>query len=157
MNAETTDLRGVLIAVGGGGRLLLPNANIAEVISYSPPEALPGVPAWLRGNLRWRGWRLPVLSFPGLVGWPAEDGGLGAKLVVLKALGGNPRLPYFAVVSQGFPRLVSVGRERLLALEEAGEQPLGVLARVQVGEDVAVVPDLLTLELLIDEALAKAA
>jgi hypothetical protein len=32
-----------------------------------------------------------------------------------------------------------------------------VLARVQVGEDVAVVPDLLTLELLIDEALAKAA
>lgn len=31
------DIRGVLIAVGGG-RILLPNANVAEVISYSEPE-----------------------------------------------------------------------------------------------------------------------
>lgn len=156
MIAETHDIRGVLIAVGGG-RLLLPNANVAEVISYSSPEPLEAVPDWLRGAVRWRGWRLPVLSFPGLVGWPVEGDGLGAKLVVLKALGGNPRLPYFAVVSQGFPRLVSVGRDRLVAVDEADEQPLGVQARVQLGEEVAVIPDLMTLELLIDEALAKAA
>jgi len=156
MSAETNDIRGVLIAVGGG-RLLLPNANVAEVISYATPEPLDAVPDWLRGQVRWRGWRLPVLSFAGLIGWPVEEGGLGAKLVVLKALGGNPRLPYFTVISQGFPRLVSVGRDRLLALEDADEQPFGVQARVQLGEDVAVIPDLMTVELLIDEALTKAA
>ncbi len=156
MNAEQNDIRGVLIAVGGG-RLLLPNANVAEVISYSAPETLDGAPGWLLGASRWRGWRLPVLRFPALVGWSFEGDVLGAKLVVLKALGGNPRLPYFGVVSQGFPRLVSVGRDRLGAFDDATGLPLGVQARVQIGDDIAVIPDLLTVELLVDEALAKLA
>jgi chemosensory pili system protein ChpC len=156
MSSLQNDIRGVLVAVGGG-RLLLPNANVAEVISYSEPERLEGAPEWLLGAARWRGWRLPILSFPQLVGWPAEGAKLGAKVVVLKALGGNARLPYFAVVSMGFPRLVSVSRERLTVVEDIREQPLGVQARVQLGEDVAVIPDLMTLELLIDEALSKAA
>lgn len=156
MSSPQNDIRGVLIAVGGG-RVLLPNANVAEVISYSEPERVEGAPEWLLGAARWRGWRLPVLSFPHLVGWPAEAARLGAKVAVLKALGGNPRLPYFAMVSMGFPRLVSVARDRLLVVEDMKEQPLGVQARVQLGEDVAVIPDLMTLELLIDEALTKAA
>lgn len=156
MSSPQNDIRGVLINVGGG-RLLLPNASVAEVISFSEPEALPGTPDWLLGAARWRGWRLPVLSFPGLVGWSHEAAQLGAKVAVLKALGGNPRLPYFAVVSQGFPRLVSVARERLSRVEDMKELPLGVQARVQLGEDLAVVPDLMTLELLIDEAMDKAA
>ncbi len=156
MSTPQNDIRGVLIAVGGG-RLLLPNASVAEVISYSEPERLEDCPSWLLGVARWRGWRLPVLSFPDLVGWPSETAKLGAKVAVLKALGGNPRLPYFAIVSQGFPRLVSVSRDRLAVVEDIKELPLGVQARVQVGEDIAIVPDLMTLELLIDEALAKVA
>ena len=156
MSIDQNDIRGVMIAVGGG-RLLLPNANVAEVISYSEPERVENVPEWLLGVARWRGWRLPVLSFPQLVGWPSEAAQLGAKVAVLKALGGNPRLPYFAVVSLGFPRLVSVSRERLLPVEDMREHPLGVQARVQLGEDIAIIPDLMTVELLIDEALSKAA
>lgn len=156
MSTEQNDIRGVMIAVGGG-RLLLPNANVAEVISYSEPERVDDAPEWLLGVARWRGWRLPVLSFPQLVGWPGEPVQLGAKMAVLKALGGNPRLPYFAVVSLGFPRLVSVARDRLLSVEDMREHPLGVQARVQLGEDIAVIPDLMTVELLIDEALSKVA
>jgi len=148
------EIRGVLIAVGGG-RLLLPNANVAEVLAYSEPEALPGAPDWLLGASRWRGWRLPIVSFPQLVGWPSDPVKLGAKVAVLKALGSNPRLPYFAVVSQGFPRLVNVGRERLEAIEDLKSLPLGVQARVQLGDDIAVVPDLMTVELLLDEALER--
>jgi chemosensory pili system protein ChpC len=61
------------------------------------------------------------------------------------------------VVSTGFPRLVSVSRERLLPVEDMREHPLGVQARVQLGEDIAVIPDLMTVELLVDEALLKVA
>jgi chemosensory pili system protein ChpC len=156
MSTEQNDIRGVMIAVGGG-RLLLPNANVAEVISYSEPDHVDGAPEWLLGVARWRGWRLPVLNFSHLVGWPADAMQLGAKVAVLKALGGNPRLPYFAVVSTGFPRLVSVARDRLLPVEDMREHPLGVQARVQLGEDIAVIPDLMTVELLVDEALSKVA
>ena len=54
MSIERKDIRGVTISVTGG-RLLLPNANIAEIITFAEPEALPEAPDWVLGRLRWRG------------------------------------------------------------------------------------------------------
>lgn len=156
MNAPQRDIRGVLISVAGG-RLLLPNASVAEVITFSEPEAVENAPAWLLGRLRWRGWRLPLLSFSRLAEWSAEEGQLGAKVAVLKALGGNPKLPFFAVLSQGFPRLVTVSREALVEAHDSKELPLGIHSRVVLNDDPAVIPDLLSLELLLGKALAQAA
>ena len=51
MNAQR-DIRGVLISVTGS-RLLLPNASVAEVITYSEPEVLDNAPPWLLGRVRW--------------------------------------------------------------------------------------------------------
>lgn len=156
MNAPQRDIRGVLIAVSEG-RLLLPNASVAEVITFSEPEAVENAPAWLLGRIRWRGWRLPLLSFSRFAGWSEEEGQLGAKVAVLKALGGNPKLPYFAVLSQGFPRLVTVSRAALAESHDIKELPLGIHSKVVLNDDAAVVPDLVSLELLIDKALNQAA
>ena len=139
-----------------GSRLLLPNASVAEVITYSEPEVLANAPPWLLGRVRWRGWRLPLLSFSRLAGWSEEDGQMGAKVAVLKALGGNPKLPFFAVLSQGFPRLVTVSAPALKESHEIKDLPLGVHARVTLNDDPAVVPDLLSVELLIQKALDQA-
>jgi chemosensory pili system protein ChpC len=146
------DIRGVLITVTNG-RLLLPNASVAEVITYSEPEAVENAPDWLLGRVRWRGWRLPLLSFSRLAGWSNEDGHLGAKVAVLKALGGNGKLPFFAVLSQGFPRLVTVSTTALVESHDIKELPLGVHSRVTLNDDPAAVPDLLSIELLIQKAL----
>ena len=156
MNARQNDIRGVLIGVTGA-RLLLPNASVAEVITYSEPEAGENAPEWLLGRVRWRGWRLPLLSFSRLAGWSEEDGHLGAKVAVLKALGNNPKLPFFAVLSTGFPRLVTVSREALVEQHDIKELPLGVHSRVMLNDDGAVVPDLLSVELLIQKAMEQAA
>jgi len=152
MSSPDRDIRGVLITVPQG-RLLLPNASVAEVITFSDPEAIEGAPAWMLGNIRWRGWRLPLLSFSRLVGWSQEAGQIGAKVVVLKALGGNPKLPYFAVLSQGFPRLVTVSKA---ALAEQGEADdiAAIHSRVMLNDDAAVVPDLAAIEQQITDALA---
>lgn len=148
------DIRGVLISVAQG-RLLLPNASVAEVITFSDPDPVDGAPDWLLGNIRWRGWHLPLLSFSRFAGWSQEEGQIGAKVVVLKALGGNPKLPYFAVLSQGFPRLVTVARSALS--QTAGERlPPGIHSMVSLNDDAAAVPDLLGLEKLIDRALTQA-
>lgn len=149
------DIRGVLISVTGG-RLLLPNASVAEVITYSEPEALGNAPDWLMGRVRWRGWRLPLISFSRLAGWADEGGQMGAKVAVLKALGGNPKLPFFAVLSQGFPRLVTVSAAALSESHDIKDLPLGVHARVTLNDDPAVVPDLMSVELLIQKALDQA-
>ena len=156
MNAEQRDIRGVLISVTGG-RILLPNASVAEVITYSDPEAVENAPAWLLGRVRWRGWRLPLLSFSRLAEWSQEEGQLGAKVAVLKALGGDPKLPFFAVLSQGFPRLVTVSRNILAETHDSKELPLGIHSRVMLNDDAAVIPDLLSIELLIGKALSQAA
>ncbi|WP_240126787.1 chemotaxis protein CheW [Thermomonas alba] len=150
-------IRGVLIQVAQA-RLLLPNATIAEVLSFATPEPVENAPAWLLGRIRWRGWQLPLLSFSRFAGLAEEQGGLGSKVVVLKALGGDSRRPYFALLTQGFPRLVTVTEAALARLDEVGEAlPPGVLARVRLNEDEAVVPDLEALEETLREALAAAA
>ena len=153
---EQTDIRGVLIAVTGA-RLLLPNATIAEVLSFAPPAPIEGAPDWLLGRMRWRGWQLPLIAFSRLAGIAAEQGGLGSKVVVLKALGaGEAKSPYFAMLTQGFPRLVTVSHDRLLH-EPDQELPEGVHARVWLNEDEAYIPNLEAIEAMIGGALQQAA
>jgi chemosensory pili system protein ChpC len=150
------DIRGVLIQIAGA-RLLLPNATIAEVLSYADPEPVANAPEWLLGRMRWRGWQLPLIAFARLSGIAEEKGGLGSKVIVLKALGGDPKFPYFAVLTQGFPRLVTVSSDSVVEDEIAGELPTGVQARVLLNEDPALLPDLAQIEGLIGEALRAAA
>jgi len=150
------DVRGVLIQVAGG-RLLLPNATIAEVLSYAEPDAVPDAPDWLLGRIRWRGWQLPLVAFARLAGLANERGGLGSKVVVMRALGGNPRAPYFAMLTQGFPRLVTVSRDALVTVEDQNALPNGVQSRVLLNEDAAFLPDLESIEHQIGLALAHAA
>lgn len=157
MNTPQNDIRGVMINVTQG-RVLLPNATVSEVITFALPEPVPNAPDWLLGRIRWRGWRLPLVSFARLAGYSRTEGELGAKVVVLKALGGNPKLPYFAMLTQGFPRLVTVAADALVVNDEAdvefgGLRP-GVLAPVLLRDDAAVIPDLAQIESLLADALA---
>src|SRR5690606_21042666 len=100
---------------------------------------------------------LPLVSFARFAGIADEQGGLGSKVIVLKALGGNPKRPYFALLTQGFPRLVTVTEETLATQEESDGLPAGVLARVRLNENDAMVPDLAALEQHLHAALAAAA
>ena len=157
MSDTSQDIRGVLIQVAGG-RLLLPNATIAEVLSYADPDPVADAPDWLLGRIRWRGWQLPLVAFARLTGIAEEQGGLGSKVVVLKALGGDPKAPYFAILTQGFPRLVTVARDTVVTDTSSGEAlPEGVQARVLLNEDEALLPDLEHVEVLIGQALRQAA
>ncbi len=153
----SNDIRGVLIQVSGA-RLLLPNATIAEVMSFADPEPIDDTPDWLLGRIRWRGWQLPLIAFARLSGIAEEKGGLGSKVIILKALGGNAKSPFFALLTQGFPRLVTVARDALVAQDDdASSLPTGVRARVMLNQDDALLPDLEQIESLIGQALAAAA
>ncbi|CAM0997899.1 Chemotaxis signal transduction protein CheW [Rhodanobacter sp. Root179] len=135
------EIRCVLVPVGNQ-RLLLPNANIAEVITQSTPEPLPGAPAWMLGRIQWRGWRVPLVSFAELAGTEAGDADLSVRVAVLKALGGNPKLPFIAVLTQGFPRLTTLNAELIIPTHDGKPLQPGVRAHVLVRDDVAMIPDL---------------
>ncbi len=147
------EIRGVMVPVTGN-RLLLPNATVAEVISYTLPERIPSAPAWLLGRLAWRGWRLPLFSFPMLTGALTDENRTNARVAVLKALGGNASMPFIALLAQGFPRLTTVTSELLLPTADETPHAAGVHSEVLVRDDRAVIPDLDTIEGMIAQALA---
>ena len=165
MNTTVDEIRGALVRVGSR-QLLLPNATISEVLSYSPPEPVADAPEWLLGRLRWRGWRLPLVAFSLLSGQGAEAADLGSKVVVLKALGGDARLPFFALLTHGFPRLVTIPAASLLDVgDEAGVGedgndgtdaglPTAVRAHVRLNDEDALIPDIDAIENAIRSALA---
>jgi len=147
------EIRGVMIPVSGG-RLLLPNATVAEVISYTVPEKVDNAPDWLLGRLPWRGWRLPLVSFAMLSGMSEQENTANAKVAVLKALGGNAKLPFVALLAQGFPRLTTITPEALISTGTEEAIATGVRAHVLVRTDHAVVPDLAAIEELVAGAIA---
>jgi chemosensory pili system protein ChpC len=135
------EIRCVLVPVGNL-RLLLPNATVAEVITLPTPEPVDGAPDWLLGRIAWRGWRVPLVAFTRLAGAQEGDTDLAVRVAVLKALSGNPRLPFVAVVTQGFPRLTTLNAELVIPTHDGKPLPPGVKAQVLVRDDVAVIPDL---------------
>ncbi|MFI4958280.1 MAG: chemotaxis protein CheW [Lysobacterales bacterium] len=135
------EIRCVLVPVGNL-RLLLPNATIAEVVTQSKPESVDDAPDWLLGRIAWRGWRVPLVSFTKLAGTEEGDAELSVRVAVLKALGGNPKLPFIAVLTQGFPRLTTLNAELIIPTHDGSVLPPGVRAHVLVRDDVAMIPDL---------------
>jgi chemosensory pili system protein ChpC len=156
MAHSNDEIRGVLVQVAEE-RLLLPNATVAEVLARVPVESIADAPAWLPGQILWHGRQVPLVSFAHLTGLGQESVAATSKIVVLKALGGGETMPYFALLTQSFPRLISVPRDGLLADATEEKLPTGVQMRVLLGDEAALLPDLEGIEVMIGEALAAAA
>lgn len=126
--------------------MLLPNAAIAEVISYTEPEPITGAPDWLRGQLAWREHQIPVISFELASGGEAKKFGDGSRIAVLNTLNSNPKVPYVAIIAQGIPHLQLVLPKTILENKDAISQRQSVAAQVVIEGQEALVPDLDDLE-----------
>ncbi|MBF8778870.1 chemotaxis protein CheW [Pseudomonas fulva] len=124
--------------------LVLPNVAIAELVGQpaSIPEA--GQAQWHLGWLDWRQRRLPLIGFEAACGGHTPWGER-SRIVVLNALG-DTGLRYLALLLQGMPRSCKLDSQLSYV-----DVPLAdlELAAVQVGDQVARVPDLVGLERLV--------
>lgn len=135
-----TEIRSVLVPVTGGD-LLLPNATVAEIVDYSEPESIADSPRWLLGNVLWRGWQVPVISFSTMAGVAESESVAGARFCITKCLIDSDRLPYLALLTQGYPRLVTVTETALTEVPE-DDLPAAVAGRIIISGREARVPDL---------------
>ena len=158
MNHMSNDeVRGVVLQCAGE-KVLLPNATVAEVMSRVQLQpAAEGAPAWLAGTLAWQGFDVPVVAFGRFTGLGSDLLVGQLKVVVLKALGGQVHLPYYALLTESFPQLIAVPRDGLLADASEESLPVGVHMRVLLGEQSALLPDLDAVESAVILALAEAA
>lgn len=145
-----TEIRAVLIPLRSGS-LLLPNATVAEVVGYRPPDPVEGGPDWLLGEVEWRQNRIPVVAFERTLGGESGDAGHRARIVVCNTLNGNADRPHIGILAQSIPRLVRV-LEAGLEVREAEIDGAPVLRGVSVNGEAAWIPDLDLLELMVDEA-----
>ncbi|MBL4607551.1 MAG: chemotaxis protein CheW [Pseudomonadales bacterium] len=124
--------------------LLLPNEAVAEVVSDLRPEKLPDLPEWCLGEVEWRGLHIPVISYEKLSTGadviPTND----SRLVVINTTKDNPRLPFYALLSQHAPRLVRAFKDELTMEDKEGE---GINKHhVIVNVESAIIPDLEMME-----------
>lgn len=121
---------------------LVPNILIAEVISLRQPDRLGKGTDWLLGWLNWRDVELPLISFERLNDSGQVYIGDEARIAVLNNVSGHLR--FYGMVIQGIPRMVRVNKNDLV--EEPVDTGPAESMHVQVGGDLAIMPDLDAIE-----------
>ncbi|MET1024345.1 MAG: chemotaxis protein CheW [Pseudoxanthomonas sp.] len=154
MARSNDEIRGVLVQVGPE-RVLLPNATVAEVLARVPVQAVADAPHWLPGTIDWQGWQVPLFSMVNLGGLGQEVVSAASKIVVLKTLTGGEAMPYMGLLTQSFPRLISVPRDGLLADASEESLPEGVQMRVLLGDEAALLPDLEAIERMVADVVVS--
>ncbi|MFU8830846.1 MAG: chemotaxis protein CheW [Wenzhouxiangella sp.] len=135
-----TEIRSVMVPLTGT-HILIPNATVAEVVGFIDPEPVSGAPDWLLGTFVWRGWQVPLISFANLTEHAGKESTNGARLCITKTLVASERMPYIAILAQGFPRLTTVTEDNLVEVP-ADSKPIAVAGRVIIDSTEVIIPDL---------------
>lgn len=148
--AEAPSVIASLYLPMAGDKLLLPNVCVAEVVAYQDPVKPKKAPDYYLGLVKWRGIDVPLVCYEVANKTGKFERAPGARIAVINTIGAqSDRIPFFAMVTQGIPRLVKVASE----LIKEGDKTAGPaeLARVRVDGEDAVIPNVEFLESLVYE------
>lgn len=130
-----------------GMRLVLPNTAIAEVISYTTPNPVDGSPDWLLGSLEWRGLTIPLLAFETACSQKTVTINKKSRVVVLNALAEESSTPFYGLIAQGIPSLISLNESGIHNAPEIDAQAQDyVLCHCIIDGQQVTIPDQIALE-----------
>lgn len=128
--------------------LLLPNVCVAEVVDYQEPSKQEDAPDYYLGKVKWRGIDVPVVSYEIANGAKSARKSANARIAVVNAIGDHsPKLPFFAIVTRGIPRLVKITEDAIKISRKKKGPADAALVRID-GED-ATIPKIDYLESLV--------
>lgn len=134
------------------GHLLLPSSAVAEVADFTVLEPFKQGPAWLLGELAWRGWQVPVIDYLRLVDDQADDAiTRKSRILIIKTLGESTQVNYIGLVVQGLPRLKTVSAKNLLE-KQTTELPKAIFSTVSIDDLPAMIPELGYLTSIVEQA-----
>lgn len=141
------EIRGILIPIAQDKKLLLPNAIIAEVVSYKDLKTSASAPDWYVGKINWRGNdNIPVICYESLSTNGVATRDNNGRVAVIKALGDLEGLPYFALIVKGVPRLQVVTQGDLQVHEIDDETNNAIASQVTIQDEMADIPNVRFLE-----------
>lgn len=121
--------------------LLLPNVSVAEIIPFSHLLTTASSVDWILGRIDWRGTPVPVVCYEMLNSQQAPAPNPNARFAVINGVGDNERMPFYAMLIQGIPRLVHVQQDGIQEVEAMNMGPYDQSAITMDGEN-AMIPDL---------------
>ena len=129
-----------------GGQVLLPHSSLVEVLSFTTALKLENAPPWVMGTVLSRARHVPLVSLERLINGAEAGPGTYAKIVLVNTLGTDSRLPYVGLLGTDAPRLLNVEREDITWDETPVAPITGVLCRVRVKGQAAIILDIDALE-----------
>lgn len=139
MESLLDTIHGLIIPVEGDP-LLLPNAAVAEISAYRSAQKIDGTPDWLGGLLEWRGIKIPLICFEQMCDEDIPE--TFNRMAIFNSLNGNKQLPFFAIATQGIPRLIKINSSILTATPGDGEEQGPIRKSVMLSGEPARIPDL---------------
>jgi|TARA_R110001599_G_scaffold79315_3_gene214896 chemosensory pili system protein ChpC len=129
-------------------QLLLPNVSVAEVVGYQAPKVALDKPDYFLGSVAWRGINIPLISYEVANGKSANKISTNTQIAVINSIGEHhEELPFFAILTQGIPRLVKVASDLIKPVKGHTANKAEVSSITLDGEE-AIIPDLSYLESL---------
>lgn len=144
LDAENLIVRSQLIPLEGM-RLVLPNTSIAEVVTQQLMEEIDNAPDWVEGSITWRGMKIPLVSYEAAVGLDKASYSKSARIVVINATSHTETLAFYAIISQGIPRLMALNESAIIDAPDQEQTPF-VLRNTLIDANPAIIPDLVKLE-----------
>lgn len=151
------EVRGIMIPVTNEKRVLLPNAIIAEVVSNSEINTVEGTSDWFLGNINWRGYNVPVISYDTLSTGRRENLDKNIRVAVIKSLGNIETMPYFGLLVKGVPRLQLVTQGDLQVHESESNDSNAIASKVTIQDEMSEIPNIRFIEYVLDQLLHKKA
>ena len=132
--------------------VLLPNTAVAELLSFTMPEPLKKAPRWVLGELVWKGWQVPVISFEFLLN-DSDRNTVTSKtrILIIKTLGESTQVNYIGLVIQGLPKLKKVSADSLMEKSNA-DLSEAVFSQVRIDDLRAYIPELGNLTRIVEQA-----
>jgi chemosensory pili system protein ChpC len=144
MATNTTFIHSQLL-VTKGNTLILPNTAVAEIVKYADPETVDNAPDWMLGMIAWRGLKIPLISFESAIGQAKPDFSYNNRIAVLNTLDNSKTLQFFALVTQGIPRLIVVDKDNITTVAVEEEHDF-IMANVMVNNINALIPNVDAIE-----------
>jgi chemosensory pili system protein ChpC len=150
---EPQILRSLLITFQGG-QAILPNSAVVEVLPFAPSLGIENAPRWVVGAMLWRALTIPLVSLERLmITENSNETGNYTRIIIVHALGNHPRLRYFGLLGSEAPRIIELERSGISLEINLDALPTGVLNRVSVYGQSAVIPDMDAIESILNRVM----
>jgi chemosensory pili system protein ChpC len=108
-DTDAPDMLPCLLIPIQGGRMVLPNVTIAELITFQKPSKINNSPDWIIGEIEWRGTMIPIVSYEDFSGFKKGPAGQDLRVAVVNSPNGeHGKMRFFGLLTQGLPSLIKL-------------------------------------------------